>query len=302
MTDTSRKHILITGASGIIGQALSKHLAPDYTVHALSRRDPHAAFYYDQANNKMQLDDDIQLHGVINLAGANISEQRWSERRKREIVESRTLTTAALSKALAALTNKPEFLLSASAIGYYGCTGSETVDEHSPPANDFLGTLSQQWEQACAPAEASGIRCVQMRLGLVLSPEGGVLKNFILPLRLATVGQLGKGQHYMSWIGIDDLLLIISALMQRTDFHGPINCVAPNAVTNSEFMAQLAKTLHRPKLPALPVPMIRLLFGEMADAALLLSSRVRSSRLQELGVELCYPSLEATLGELLQPS
>ena len=294
------KHILITGASGLVGQALSECLKPHYTVHGLSRNNPEAAFYFDQGSKRMHLSHDISLHGVINLAGANISDQRWSEARRKEIVESRTVTTSLLCEALAGLPQQPEFLLSASAIGYYGDTGASIVDESSPPANDFLGTLSQQWEAACQPANDAGIRCVQMRLGLVLSPAGGVLKNFILPLRLASVGQLGKGEHYMSWIAIDDLMLIIKALMENRDFEGAINCVAPEAVKNSEFMRQLTRTLRRPKLPPIPAPIVRLMFGEMADAALLLSSRVESTRLRELGIELHHPTLESALHELLR--
>ena len=302
MSNSINRHILITGASGLVGSALSSYLKPRYTVHALSRSNPDADFFYNQRENRMQFNQKIELHGVINLAGANISDKRWSDARKREIVESRTLTTTALCEALATLPKQPEFLLSASAIGYYGDTGDRFVDESSPAANDFLGTLSQQWEQACQAAIDAGIRCVHMRFGLVLSPQGGVLKNFILPLRLASVGQIGKGDHYMSWISIDDLLRLIEALMDNPDFTGPINCVAPEAVTNHDFMKLLARALHRPRLPPLPAPMVRLMFGEMADAALLLSSRVQSSRLQELGVELRYPTLEAALQKLLQPA
>lgn len=294
-----QRSLLITGASGLVGTALSEHLQANYNIYALSRTDSNAPFYYDQSQNRMHLDPAIELQGVINLAGANISDRRWSATRKQEIVMSRTLTTSALSLALAKLQNKPEFLLSASAIGYYGDTGSQAVDESASPADDFLGKLSQDWEKACEPANEAGIRCVQMRFGLVLSPDGGVLKNFILPLRLACVGQLGKGEHYMSWISLDDLLLIIDALIRDTGFSGPINCVAPEATSNADFMRQLARTLHRPKLPAIPAPVVRVMFGEMADAALLLSSRVQSRRLAELGVTLQQPTLAEALKKLL---
>ena len=305
MTSDSNQHkanLLITGASGMVGTALREHLQASYNIHALSRSDPAADFYYDQNQNRMHLDPEIRLQGVINLAGANISDKRWSAARKQEIVKSRTETTLALSEALARLDNKPEFLLSASAIGYYGETGTQPVDESASPANDFLGKLSQDWEKACEPASESGVRCVQMRFGLVLSPAGGVLKNFILPFRLASVGQLGKGEHFMSWISIDDLLLIITALIRDTAFDGPINCVAPEAVTNADFMRLLAKTLHRPKLPAIPAPIVRLMFGEMADATLLLSSRVESRRIKELGITLQHPTLAGALEDLLHSS
>jgi uncharacterized protein len=284
----------------MIGQALTEKLTESgYQVFPLSRHDQAAPFYYDQARGLIKLSEQLPLHGVINLAGANISAKRWSKARKQEILDSRSLTTTLLAEALAALPNKPHFLLSASAIGFYGDTGSTTVDENSPAGSDFLAQVSIAWEQATAAAVKAGIRTVQLRFGLVLSPAGGVLKNFILPLGLASVGLVGDGRQYMSWISIDDALMAIEQLMQNEACAGPVNLVADGAVTNAQFMRQLATTLHTVQLPRLPAFMVRLMFGEMADAALLLSSRVRSSRLQELGIQLQHPQLEQALAALL---
>jgi uncharacterized protein (TIGR01777 family) len=297
------RNILITGATGMIGSALSSHLTQSgYQVYALSRSDSAAPFYYDQRNNVVHLSDDIPLHGVINLAGANISDGRWSERRKRLILESRSLTTQALSRAIASARSKPECLLSASAIGFYGDTGDNIVDERSAKGDGFLADVSLQWEEGTSAAEAAGVRVVHMRFGLVLSPTGGVLKNFILPLGLACVGTVGSGKQFMSWVSLDDVLACIHALVKNGEFSGNVNIVSHDPCSNSHFMSVLAETLVRPKLPRLPSSVVRLMFGEMADGALLLSSRVASHRLSELDVDLRHPSLELALTSLLRRS
>ncbi len=293
-------NILITGASGMIGTALSARLSSiGYKVYALSRTDKTAPFYYDQAQGLMQLSPDIPLLGVINLAGKNISDGRWNERRKSEILNSRRISTELLSQALASLPNKPEFLFSASAIGFYG-DSRESKDEESPSGLGFLAEVAKQAELASMSARRAGIRVVHMRFGLVLSPLGGVLKNFILPLGLATVGRIGKGKQYQSWISIEDVLQIIESLIEAKDFSGVLNIVAPEVSTNIEFMNKLAKTINRPKLPPLPAFLVKLMFGEMADEALLLSSNIKSKRLQELNLELKHPSLDIALAALLK--
>jgi len=303
VNDMEGRNILITGATGMIGSALSSHLAQSgYQVYALSRIDPTAPFYYDQLNNVIHLSDEIPLHGVINLAGASLSDGRWSEQRKRLILESRSLTTQALSRAIASARSKPEFLLSASAIGFYGDTGDSIVDERSAKGDGFLADVSRQWEEATSAAADAGVRVVHMRFGLVLSPTGGVLKNFILPLRLASVGTVGSGKQFMSWISLQDALTCIHALMNADEFSGTINIVSPDPCTNVQFMSVLAKILQRPKLPRLPSAIVRLMFGEMADEALLLSSRVVSHRLSELDVHLQHPTLDLALTSLLRRS
>lgn len=297
------QNILITGATGMIGSALSSHLAQSgYHVYALSRVDSTAPFYYDQLNNVMHLSDEIPLHGVINLAGASISDGRWSDKRMSLILASRSLTTQALSLAIAKLSHKPKYLLSASAIGFYGDTGTSIVDERSNKGGGFLAYVSRQWEEATSAAADAGVRVVHMRFGLVLSPTGGVLKNFILPLRLASVGTVGSGEQFMSWIGLQDALTCIHALMNADEFSGAINIVSPAPCSNAHFMSVLARILQRPKLPRLPSAIVRLMFGEMADEALLLSSRVVSHRLSELDVDLRHPTLDLALTSLLRRS
>jgi uncharacterized protein (TIGR01777 family) len=293
-------NILISGASGMIGSALGKALeAEGYRVWALSRHDSNAPFYYDQQNRQMHLSQEIPLQAVINLAGANISDGRWTEARKQEILHSRQHTTEDLCQALATLPQAPQVLLSASAMGYYGDTGVTVVDESSPAGDDFLAQISTKWEAATAVAEQAGIRTVHMRLGLVLSPEGGLLANFILPLSLAVVGRVGSGRQYMSWISLPDVLQIILQLLEDDSVSGPINLVSEQPVQNQEFSRCLAATLHRPCLPPLPAFMVRLMFGEMADGALLVSNRVQSLRLSELGITLQHPDLASALQAVL---
>lgn len=294
------KHILITGASGLIGSALHPRLEQQgYRVHVLSRRDSKAPFYYDQDTGRMHLAQDIPLTGVVNLAGASLADGRWSKRRKQLIMDSRVLTTEHLCEALAALPTPPEVLISASAIGYYGDTGSDQVDEDSGAGKTFLADVSIGWEQATEAAKAAGIRVVLPRFGLVLSPEGGVLPNFILPGRLAAVGRVGSGRQFISWISLDDCVAVLCRFLETPAISGAVNVVSNHAVTNAEFTRAVATALHRPRLPPLPAFAVRLLFGQMGEEALLASSRVHSQRLPELGIELQYPQLDKALAYLL---
>jgi len=300
-TDTANnRHILITGASGLIGSALRARLEElGYRVHALSRRDSSAPFFFDQTTGRMHLTPDIPLYGVVNLAGASLAEGRWTNRRKQLVMDSRVLTTEHLGQALAALPARPEVLVSASAIGFYGDTGSSQVDEDSAAGDTFLAEVAVGWEQATEAAETAGIRTVHARFGLVLSPEGGVLPNFILPGRLAAVGRVGSGRQFISWIALDDCVDILCLFLETPAITGAVNVVADPAVTNAEFTRAVAAALHRPRLPPLPAFVVRLLFGQMGEEALLASSRVHSRRLPELGIELRYPQLDQALAHLL---
>lgn len=294
-TDT----ILITGASGFIGSALARALQQDgFRVFALDRVDPQSPFYYDSERNTVRLDEETPLRAVINLAGANIADGRWSPQRKETIWNSRVELTRALGEALARLPQKPEVLLSASAIGYYGNQRNTATDEFGNPGTDFLADLSVAWESATQAASDAGIRVVWMRFGLVLAAHGGVLKKLVLPLRAAVVGRVGDGQHLQPWIALSDLIRLIKQLLAEQDFSGPINLVAPEPATNAEFSSAMARALRRPQLPPLPAAVTRMLFGEMADAALLASSHIISSRQQELAATLAYPTLDGALAAI----
>lgn len=294
-------NVLITGATGMIGSALEAHLAEcGCSVYRLSRHSADEPFYYDASAGRVSLDPSIPLFAVINLAGPSIADKRWSEARKREILQSRVSLTHALASALAETDNKPQCLLSASAIGYYGETGAREVDEDSPAGSDFLAEVARDWEAATEPAERAGIPTIHLRFGIVLSPAGGVLKNLLLPFKLGLGGRIGSGRQGMSWISLPDVVQIIHRLLIDRPPCGPLNMVAGQPVTNTEFTTTLAQVLHRPHMLPLPAFMVTLLFGEMGQALLLGSSRVTSRKMSALEIELQHPTLRGALEALLR--
>ena len=294
-------NVLITGATGLIGGALRKRLeSQGHCVFALDRSDAGAAFRYSAQKREVRLDPDIELDAVINLAGANISASRWSDSYKRLIMDSRVELTQALAEAMAASAHKPRVFLSATAIGYYGDTGAETVDESSPRGADFLADVAGNWEAACEPALVAGIRTVNMRFGVVLSRDGGVLKEMLLPFKLGGGGKLGDGSQYMSWIALSDVISLIELCLRDGNISGPVNFVSGQPSTNAEFTRALGKVLRRPAFsPFLRAWLIRLLFGEMGETLLLGSNRVVSRRHEEIGFTPAYSDLtEALIAEL----
>ncbi len=296
-----QRNILISGATGLIGSALRQCLeSQGHRVFALDRGDAGAAFHYSAETREARLDQDIELDAVVNLAGANISAQRWSPDYKRIIMDSRVELTQALVAALAASAHKPRVLLSATAIGFYGDTGAETVDESSPRGTDFLADVADNWEAACQPALDAGIRTVNMRFGVVLSRDGGVLKEMLLPFKLGGGGKLGDGRQFMSWIALSDVISLIDLCLGDNGISGPINFVSGQPVTNAEFTRALGKVLRRPAFsPFLRAWLIRLLFGEMGEVLLLGSNRVVSRRFEEIGFTPAHSDLtEALITEL----
>jgi len=207
--------------------------------------------------------------------------------------------TTVLCEALAQLVKPPKVLLSASAIGYYGDRGETTLREESLPGTGFLAEVCQAWEAATAPAAQLGLRVVHLRFGMVLSPAGGALAKMLTPFRLGLGGVIGTGKQYMSWIALDDVLGAIHHALNTEALQGPVNVVAPSAVTNREFTTTLGKVLRRPTWLSLPAFAVRLMFGEMGDALLLASTRVAPARLMASGYTFQYPELEKALQHLL---
>ena len=303
MTDTGSKNILITGASGMVGSALTAKLCNEgYTVYRLERNSTTAPFYYLQASNRVILDPSIALYAVINLAGPSIADKRWTEARKRFILQSRERLTSALADALSSVAIKPALLLSASAVGFYGEGDHIIADENSPAGSDFLAGVAQQWEQATAPAEQAGINTIHLRFGVVLSPSGGMLKQLLLPFKLGLGGPIGDGQQFLSWISLVDVVDIISFLLEHQPVVAAINLVADTPATSRDFSKALASQLNRPSFLPMPAPMVKLLFGEMGKVLLLGSSRVQSSKLADLGVTLKHPTLFSTFQAILAKS
>ncbi len=294
--------VAITGASGLVGSALVPFLTTGgHEVVRLVRRAPRGK---DEVRwePEARTIDAAGLEGidaVVNLSGENIAARRWSEARKALLRSSRLVPTRFLAETLAGLKRKPKVLISFSAMGYYGNRGDAWLTEKDAPADDFLGRLSVEWEQAAEPAAKAGIRVVHPRVGTVLTPAGGALGKMLLPFKAGVGGVLGAGTQYMSWIAIDDLLGILHHLLERADIEGGVNAVAPEPVTNAVFTKTLGRVLGRPTIVPAPAFALRLAFGEMADAALLSGTRARPVRLEASGYRFRFPDLEGALRHLL---
>jgi hypothetical protein len=294
--------VAITGASGLLGSGLVPFLTTGgHEVVRLVRRAP-------KARDEARWDPDAgeidaaALEGVdavVHLAGENIAGGRWTEARKARLRSSRVGPTALLARTLAGMKKRPKVLVSASAIGYYGNRGDTWVTEKDPPADDFLGRLSVEWEAAAEPARKAGIRVVHPRIGVVLSPAGGALGKMLLPFKAGLGGVVGPGTQYMSWIALDDLLGVVHHLLDHPDLEGPVSASSPEPVTNAVFTKTLGRVLGRPTVAPVPAFALRLALGEMADAALLSSTRVRPERLQASGYRFRFPDLEGALRHVL---
>ncbi len=295
--------ILITGASGFIGQALIKHLtSQNHQVLTLVRGVP------TQKNEiawqpSAQTIDAKRLNGLdaaIHLAGENIAGGRWSKDRKNRIRSSRIDGTHLLAKTLAQCPNPPSVLISASAIGYYGDRGDDMLSEDSTPGTGFLPEVALAWEEATQPAIKAGIRTIWIRIGMVLDAQGGALAKMLLPFKFGLGGQIGSGAQYMSWITRDDLISAMCYLIQNNTLSGPFNAVSPHPVTNREFAKTLGHVLKRPTFFPVPAFVAKMALGEMAEALLLSSTRVLPTRLQKAGFTFNYPTLESALRHTCQ--
>jgi uncharacterized protein (TIGR01777 family) len=294
--------VAVTGASGLVGSALVAHLTTGgHEVLRLVRRSPRGEgeAQWDPAGGAL---DGAALEGVdavVHLSGENVAGGRWTRARKARLQDSRIESTQLLARTLASLKRPPKVLLSTSAVGYYGSQDDRWLTEESSVEDDFLGRLAVDWEAAATPAAEAGIRVVHPRLGLVLSPAGGALGKMLLPFRAGLGGVVGPGTQYMSWVAMDDVLGAFHHAMVHEDLQGPFNLVSPEPVTNREFTKTLGRVLRRPTLTPAPAFALRLVLGEMADATLLASSRVRPVALQQSGYAFRFPTLEGALRHLL---
>ncbi len=311
--------ILVTGSSGLVGTALVRALArAGHTVCRLVRPQSAGgegakegfAVAWNPATGELG-GAGVGADAVVNLAGESIADGRWSTRRKELLRSSRIDTTRALVNAMAKMNARPSVLVSASAIGYYGDRGDETLTEDSKPGTDFLAGLAQEWEAEALKAEALGIRVVLARFGIILSREGGALAKMLTPFKLGAGGRLGSGKQWMSWVTLEDVVGILrfaienassSGTMNVAPVRGAINIVAPQPVQNSEFTKILAKAVHRPALFPAPGVALRLALGEMADALLLSSQRVAPQTLEKLGYRFLHPDLTSALAKVFVKS
>jgi hypothetical protein len=288
----------------MLGRALSAYLttAGHRVVPVVRRTAGPDEIGWDPATGKIDAERLEGLDAVVHLAGETVA-QRWTSARMRRIWDSRERGTALLARTLAGLARPPRALISASAIGIYGDRGGEVLTEASPlPAANsggFLAGVGRAWESATGPAATAGVRVVQLRIGIVLTPGGGALPPMLIPFRLGLGGRMGSGDQWMSWIALDDLLGAFEHVLMTPAPSGPINAVAPTPVTNAEFTAALAEVLHRPALLPVPATALRLLLGQMADEMLLGSQRVVPDQLRGSGYVFRYPQLEGALRHVL---
>ncbi len=298
--------ILVTGSSGLVGTALVERLTSQgHSISRLVRRKADASKGEAYWNPEGGSVDKTGISGlrpevVVNLAGESIAAGRWNETRKRKMRDSRVNGTRALADALAHLEEKPKAFICASAVGYFGTRGDEVLTDTSAPGENFLAEVCQEWERGSQLAAQAGIRTVNLRLGMVLSKEGGGLKKMLLPFRLGLGGILGSGRQYVSWITLDDVVNAFDFAIQNQSLEGPTNAVTPHPVTNKEFTKTLGRVLWRPTCLPLPASTARMLFGEMADELLLASARVLPEKLEKAGFRFQYPDLKAALKHVLQ--
>lgn len=294
--------ILVTGSSGLIGSALVVSLASNgHEVVRLPRKNfADGSPFWDPQSGVIDLGDVRNITAVVHLAGDNIAEGRWNDRKKALILNSRVRGTKLLADFFAASNQKPRAFVSASAIGVYGDRKEELVDETSAHGTSFLADVVRQWEGATASAINVGIRVVNVRFGVVLSAAGGALKKMLLPFTMGFGGVIGGGKQYVSWVSIDDVVEMIQYVIVKDSMRGPVNLVSPNAVSNREFTRALGRALHRPTIFPMPAFVARIAFGEMANELLLAGARVAPRKLMESGYKFRHPELEGALEHILK--
>lgn len=303
-----RQKVLVSGSTGMIGLQLCAFLeTAGHDVYRLLR--PKTKLPADVNSEKVirwnDLTGDVlegDMNGfdsVIHLAGAGIGDKRWSKKRKQLIRDSRVIPTENLSRVLASLDKPPKTLLSGSAIGFYGDRGSEVLDEKSKSGSDFLAEICSEWEEASSQAKDAGIRVVNLRTGIVVSPLGGALSKLLLPAKMGGGGPVGGGKQIQSWISLDDEIFAIHHLMMTESCTGPYNLTSPNPVPQKKFAKILGRVIRRPAFMPLPGFMIRIMFGEMGKKLVLEGQHVEPSRLLESGFEFTYNDLESCLRNCL---
>jgi uncharacterized protein (TIGR01777 family) len=295
--------IIISGASGLVGTALTRVLRADaHTVLHLVRARKEISpteIRWDPLSAQVDVPAMEGADAVVHLSGASISEGRWTAARKEVLRSSRIDSTRILVDSLARLRQKPAVFVSASAVGYYGNRGDEILTESAGPGNDFLSLLARDWEAESVRAAQPGIRTVILRFGVILSPGGGALPQMIRPFKFGAGGRLGSGRQWMSWIALEDAIEIIRSSISNPAWDGAFNVVASEPVQNSQFAEIVGRVLHRPAIFPAPAFVLRLALGEMADALLLASQRAVPERLLQSGYRFRLADLETALRAML---
>lgn len=299
------KRLLITGGSGFVGSRLVPVLsAQGYDVTVLTRHPEKTALHFNHAvftiKQLDRLNDTDIFDVVINLAGQGIADKRWTQGIKKQLHDSRIITTQKLISYLQAAEKKPECLISSSAIGYYGNQENKLINEQAPCDNSFSSKLCLDWEHEAQQAEVLGIRTCYLRTGIVLGKKGGALSKMLPAFKLGLGGPMGNGRQWMSWIHMNDLIGIILYVLNNKGIKGAINATALNPVTNKVFSSTLASVLKRPAFMPMPAFVLKLMLGEMAQELLLSGQRVMPEKILEAGYDFQYAELENALSEVVK--
>ncbi|BHH83261.1 TIGR01777 family oxidoreductase [Desulforhopalus sp. 52FAK] len=291
---------MITGCTGLVGSALIEGLFNNGHSLQCLKRDLTPDSNHFWATDSLPKDDTNTFEAVIHLAGENVANGRWSQKKKESILSSRLDGTREIIDYISLLTEKPKVFLCASAIGFYGSRGNELLDENSSLGVGFLAEVCQQWEKETQRLEQLGVRVVNLRFGMILSAKGGALSKMIPPFKAGLGGVVGTGEQHISWISIRDVVSIIDFIMNNEAINGPVNVVSPIQCTNREFTKTLGEVLSRPTIFKVPTAVARLIFGQMADEMLLTSCRVTPQKLMHAGYTFLDQSLESVLNNCVE--
>lgn len=302
--------VIVAGATGFIGKALCFRLEREgYKVVALSRNpekgqrlfgSTFSVAKWDGANSSEWMEYADGACAVINLAGENIGSGRWTSQRKQAILQSRLDAGKAVVEAVEFAGVKPRVVVQASAVGFYGSRGNDSIDESSSHGEGFLAAVAREWEESTQAVESFGVRRVVIRSGVVLGAEGGALLQLLKPFRLFAGGPLGNGRQWFSWIHIEDEVNVILFLLKNEDLKGIFNLTAPHPLLQKDLARLLGKIMRRPSWFPTPGFMLRTILGEMAKEMLLVSQRVTPKRLLEAGYRFLYPDAEHALKDILK--
>jgi len=297
--DRPRLTVAVSGASGLIGRNLTHFLTTGgHRVVPMVRRKDDAGsgtIYWNPRTGEIDRDRLAEVDAVVHLAGVPIAPGRWTEDRKRAILDSRVQGTELIARTLATLAGPTRTLIASSAVGFYGDRGTDLLDEGAAAGRGFLAEVCRAWELAARPAEEAGVRVVRLRTGMVISPGGGALGEMLTPFKMGAGGRLGSGEQYMSWIDVDDLMALILHLLYDEGATGAVNATAPHPVTNATFTTILGRVLGRPTLIPVPAFAVKAAFGQMGDEVLLRGQRVVPAKALSRGFRFDYEVLEDSL-------
>jgi uncharacterized protein (TIGR01777 family) len=300
--------ILLAGGTGLIGTALRKEgISKGHTFIILSRNRSNAnqdgteMRHWDPATGQIDVSEEDTFDAVINLSGESIASGRWTNKRKKELLDSRVESTRLLVTTIQKFKSRPALLINASATGYYQSVQKGSITEESIAGSKFISQICIAWEREADKVSALGVRCIKPRIGIVLTPEGGALQKMLLPFSLGLGGRLGSGKQYMSWISLKDVVSSLLFCLEAKKIEGPINFTSPTPITNFQFTKVLGRVLKKPTIFPVPEIVLKVLLGEMADQLLLASLPVLPEKLLLSGFEFKDQDLEETLERMLDP-